>query len=286
MPGSGRIRPTTMKSVFEYLDYRAYLKDAYEERKSEFAFYSYRMMAESFGLFPSNVFRILHGEAHLPARCQSRALEVLELSGRSAEYFQLLISYARERSVKARNEILEKALALRDVSRKPLEDRELEYFENWWVAVVRALLEVTKGRAVPGEIAGLLAPSVKEVEVRAALDLLEELKLVKKADSGRLLPAEAHLTAGGEAKAKAVHRFQRQILSLAAESLERFPPRVRDVSTLTLSMDERTFGEIRELIRECRRQIQKRVEDSKTPDRVMQLAMAFFPAAALPGRAR
>lgn len=275
-----------MKSVFEYLDYRVYLKDFYEDRKSEFAFYSYRMMAESFGLFPSNVFRILHGDAHLPARCQSRAVEMLGLSGRSAEYFQLLISYARERSVKARNEILEKALALRDVSRKPLEDKELEYFGNWWVSVVRALLEVTGGRAVSGEIAGFLTPAVKEEEVAAALDLLVDLKLVKKASSGRMFPSETHLTAGGQAKAAAVHRFQRQILSLAAESLERFPPQVRDVSTLTLSMDERAFGEIREMIRECRRQIQKRVEDSKNPDRVMQLAMAFFPATTLPGRAR
>ncbi|HXP90797.1 MAG TPA: TIGR02147 family protein [Fibrobacteria bacterium] len=273
-----------MKPIFDYLDYRAYLKDAYEERKSESAFYSYRVMAESFGLFPSNVFRILHGEAHLPARCQSRALEVLGLSGRSAEYFQLLIAYAREKSSRSRGAILEKALALRDVSRKPLENRELDYFANWRVAAVRALLDVNRGRAVPKELAAQLFPPVDEDEVRAALDLLEELKLVKKASSGRLLPSEAHLTAGGPAKAKAVHGFQRQILSLASESLERFPPGVRDVSTLTLSMDERAFAEIRELIRECRRQIQKRVEDSSSPDRVMQLAMAFFPAAAIPGR--
>ena len=275
-----------MKPVFDYLDYRAYLKDFYEERKSEFAFFSYRMMAESFGLFPSNVFRILHGDAHLPSRCQSRAVEVLGLSGRSAEYFQFLIGYARERSVKARNEILEKALALRDVSRKPLEERELAYFDHWWVAVVRSLLEVTKGRAVPGEIAALMTPEVREEEVQEALALLVELNLVKKASSGRLLPSEAHLTAGGEAKAQAVHGFQRQVLSLAAESLRRFPPENRDVSTLTLSMDERAFGEIREMIRECRRQIQKRVEESKTPDRVMQLAMAFFPAASIPRRTK
>lgn len=273
-----------MKTVFEYLDYRAYMKDVYEDRKSESAFYSYRVMAESFGIFPSNLFRILHGDAHLPARCQSRALEVLGLTGRAAEYFQLLITYAREKSSRVRTEILEKALALRDVSRKSLEDRELEYFDHWWVAVVRALLEITKGRAVPRELADLVAPNIGESEVQSALELLEELKLVKKADSGRLLPAQAHLTAGGEAKAKAVHRFQRQILSLAAESLDRFPTAVRDVSSLTLSMDETTFCEIRELIRECRRQIQKLVEDAKTPDRVMHLAIAFFPAAGVKGR--
>ncbi|HNY32626.1 MAG TPA: TIGR02147 family protein [Fibrobacteria bacterium] len=272
-----------MKPVFEYLDYRAYLKDAYEERKAESPFYSYRMMAESFGLFPSNVFRILHGEAHLPARCHSRALEFLGLSGRAAEYYLLLMAYARERSVKERTLILEKAMTLRDVARRTLESKELEYFSHWWTAVVRSLLETTGGRAVPSELAKSLIPPVKESEVQASLALLLELGLVKRASSGRLLPAEAHLTAGGEAKSQAVRGFQRQILSLASSALEQIPPDQRDMSTLTLSMDERAFREIRELVRECRRQIQKRVEESKESDRVMHLAMAFFPAARVAG---
>ncbi|MCB9495683.1 MAG: TIGR02147 family protein [Fibrobacteria bacterium] len=273
-----------MKPVFEYLDYRAYLKDAYEERKAESSFYSYRLMAESFGLFPSNIFRILHGDGHLPARCHSRALEFLGLTGRSAEYFLLLISYARERSSKARGEILEKAMTLRDVARHPLEARELEYFSRWWTSVLRALLEMTGGRAVPAELAALVVPAVKESDVVASLSLLSELGLVKKASSGRLLPAQVHLTAGGPAKAHAVRAFQRQILTLASEALERFPPDERDLSTLTLSVDEPTFREVRELVRECRRQIQKRVEDCREADRVMHLAMAFFPAAFAPGR--
>jgi uncharacterized protein (TIGR02147 family) len=273
-----------MKAVFEYLDYRAYLKDAYEERKTETPFYSYRLMAESFGLYPSNVFRILHGEAHLPARCQTRAIEVLGLTGRSAEYFQLLIAYARERSVRERSKILEKAMALRDVSRRPVEERELEYFARWWTPVLRSALDLTGGRAVPSELGSLLQPPVDEKSAKKALDLLIELGLVKKASSGRLLPSEAHLTASGEAKAQAVRAYQSQILDLAKDSLERFVPADRDVSTLTLSMDERTFREVRELIRECRRQIQKRVEESRDPDRVMQLSMAFFPAARAAGR--
>lgn len=279
-----RYNGETMKPIFEYLDYRVYLKDAYEERKSETGFYSYRLMAETFGLFPSNLFRILNGDGHLPARCQSRALEFLELSGRSAEYFLLLVAYARERSTKAKSSILEKAMTLRDVARRPLQDQELEYFAHWWTCVVRALLETTDGRAVPEELSTCLVPPVPAMDVRASLALLEELGLIKKASSGRLLPAQAHLTAGGPAKAKAVRAFQKQILALSAEAIERFPPEERDLSTLTISMDEAAFREIRELVRECRRQIQKRVEECRQPDRVMHMATALFPAAFAPVR--
>lgn len=266
-----------MKSVFDYLDYRDMLKDRFEERKSS-SFYSYRMMADSFGMDTSYLFRILQHEEHLPARCQSRATEFLGLTGRSAEYYLLLIAYARERNAKSKKEILEKALALRDVSRHELLDAEIAYYQEWWVAALRALLEVSGGRAVPKELASKLVPPVSEEEVAKALLLLEQLGFVKKLSSERLVSTEVHVTSGttGE-KIAAVHRYQRIILDLASQALARFPKERRDVSTLTVAVDMEAHLEIRGLLRECRRQIQTCVERVKAPDTVMQIAMAYFP---------
>ncbi|MEN9354370.1 MAG: hypothetical protein RL318_1695 [Fibrobacterota bacterium] len=268
-----------MRPVFDYLDYRDLLKDAYEERKLALPLFSYRMMAEHLGLDSSYLFRILQKDLHLPGRCQPRAIEYLGLTGRAAEYFLMLLAYARERGSQAKQSILEKAMTLRDVERRKLEEKELAFFRDWWVVAVRCLIEITDGRAHVRDLASRLQPPVAESDVQSALDLLHELGLVKKLASGRLALTEAHLTAGGEEKTQAVRHFQRQILSLAAESLERFPKEARDVSTLTLTIDEAAFKDIREMLRESRRQIQKRVEEAVNPDRVMQLSMAFFPLA-------
>ncbi|MBK9577896.1 MAG: TIGR02147 family protein [Fibrobacterota bacterium] len=268
-----------MRAVFEYLDYRELLKDAYEERKIVSPLFSYRMLAEMFGLDTSNTFRILQAEAQLPARCQSRAIEFLGLSGRGAEYFLLLIAYARERNGKARAEILEKAISLRDVARRRLVDQELSYYKDWWVVAVRSMLEVVDGQVWPPEIALRLQPNIPEKDVNLALELLLELGLIKKQDTGRFILSEAHLTAGGEEKTQAIRQFQRQILSLASEALERFSRDQRDISTLTFAVDELAFVEIRGMLRETRRQIQKRIEDTKRPDRVIQLVQALFPLA-------
>ena len=266
-----------MRPIFEHLDYRDILKEAFEERKSNVPMFSYRMLAEMLGLDTGNLFRILQGDTHLPARCQSRALEFVGITGRSAEYFLLLIAYARERNAKARKEILEKAMALRDVERRRLVDRELAYYSDWRVVAVRSMVEVVEGRSRPEEIANRLLPRATVEDVERALDLLLDLGLVKKASSGRLVLSQTHLTAGGEEKTEAVRGFQRQILALGSESLERFPREQRDVSTITFAVDKEGFAEIREMLRECRRQIQKRVEDAKCPDRVIQLAIALFP---------
>jgi len=261
------------------MDYRDILKDAYEERKSALSLYSYRMMAQTLEIDGSYLFRVLQKDQHLPARCLPRALEFLGLSGRSAEYVQLLVAYARERKGNARTEILEKALNLRDVERRRLDGVELSFFRDWWVVAVRCLLEVLDGRANPREIARRLQPPISEDQASEALELLLELGLVKRGDSGRLLPAKVHLTADGEDRRMAVQQFQKQILSLARESIERFPRERRDISTLSLTVDAHAFSDIREMLRECRRQIQKRVEDAVHPDRVVQLAMALFPIA-------
>lgn len=268
-----------MRPVFEYLEYRDLLKEAYEERKLSMPLYSYRMMGERLGVDGSYLFRVLQKELHLPARCMPQAVEFLDLTGRSAEYFQLIAAYQREKKAKARHEILDKALSLRDVVRSKVEEKELAFFRDWWVVAVRCLLEVVGGRANPKELASRLSPKVSEAEVAQALDLLLELGLVKKGASGRLVLSQTHLTALGDEKSKAVRAFQRQILGMAQESIERFPKGTRDVSTLTVAIDQNAMSEIREMMRESRRQIQKRVEEVSSPDRVMQIAMAFFPLA-------
>jgi len=267
-----------VRPIFEYLDYRTLLRDAFEERGGEPGGFTYRMLAEFLGLDTSYVYRILHERSHLPVRCQSRAIEFLGLTERAAEYFTLLLAYARERNAKARNTILESALALRDVERRILSDGEVAYYEGWWIGAIRALIDVLGGRAHPAEIARRLAPSVPEAKVSQALDLLRELGLVRRLSSGRLVPAEPHVAAGSNpAKVQAIRRYQQDVLTLAAESVERFPKELRDVSTLTLSVDEDAFRDTRALLLECRRRIQKRVEAATDPDRVIQLAMAVFP---------
>jgi len=275
---SAKAKWKNMRPIFEYLDYRDPLKDALEDRKASDHSFTYKKMAEALGLHTSNVFRLLQKETHLPARCQSRALEFLGLTDRNAAYFLLLIGYARERNGKARQEILEKAMALRDVNRVNLGEKELAYFRDWWVAAVRGVLEVVDGRANPAEIARKLQPEVTEAQVAAALDLLLELGLVRKGSSGRLIVREPHLgVARSSEKVQAVRRYQCQALALASEAIERFPPEVRDVTTLTMAVDREIFLHVRETLRECRHMIQKSSDEAKSPDRVMQLVMAYFP---------
>ncbi|MCR5029283.1 MAG: DUF4423 domain-containing protein [Fibrobacter sp.] len=268
-----------MNLFLDTADYRDLLKSYYERRKKEMPLYSYRMMGEKLGLDSSYLFRVLQKKHHLPAHALQKAKEMLGVVGRSAEYFDLLYAASVTKDVAQKEELMAKAIALRDVERHSLQAAELKMLENWWIPAVRAYLELSGGVVNPKQIAKDMCPPITEAQAQEAIEILKDAGLVKKLASGKLALADAHLTAGGPEKAKAVRKFQKQALQLASDALENIPVEERNISTLTLSVDKEAFEDLGDMAREFRRLVQKRVDSVEHPDRVMQLSMAFYPIA-------
>lgn len=268
-----------MMNFSDIADYRDFLKEFYKRRKAEMPFYSYRMMGDKLGLDSSYLYRILQKKQHLPTHALPAAKEILALSGRQAEYFDLLYSIALTKDKNKREELTTKILSLQDVNRHSLQQAELKVIENWWIPVVRAYLELNGGVLNYKKIASDIFPPITESQAKDAVETLLEVGLLKKLASGRVALTNSHLTIGGIEKSKAVRNFQREVLNLAAESLESVPVQERNISTLTLSVDQSCFDDLTEMLREFRRLVQKRVDESKSPDKVMQLSMAFYPVA-------
>lgn len=273
-----------MTNFSDVADYRDLLKSYYEQRKKEMPFYSYRMMGDKLGLDSSYLYRVLQKKQHLPAHVIPAAKELLDFDGRSAEYFDLLVAAGISKSADKKAELMAKAVALRDVERHSLQQAELKLLENWWIPAVRAYLELNGGIVNIKKIAKDLCPPITEEQAAEAIEILKEVGLVKNVASGRLALTDAHLTVSGQEKSAAVRHFQKQVLFLASEALDSVPVNERNISTLTLSVDQACFDDLGEMLREFRRLVQKRVDESKRPDRVMQLSMAFYPVAKTNGK--
>ncbi len=268
-----------MNQFSDTTDYRDILKAYYERRKKEMPFYSYRMMGDKIGLDSSYLYRILRKKQHLPAHALEAAKELIGMSGRSADYFNLLYASNVSKDPAQKEELMGRAIALRDVERRALQSAELKLLENWWIPVVRAYLELNGGVANLRQIANALCPPITEEQANDAIETLKDAGLVKKLASGKLGLTDAHLTVSGTEKAKAVRNFQKQALSLAGESLEGVPVEERNISTLTVSVDQSGYDDLKDMLKEFRRLVQKRIDSVKNPDRVMQLSMAFYPVA-------
>lgn len=266
-----------MLSIFEFDDYRDYLLYVYKYRKKENSLYSYRMMGDRFGVDSSQLHRILQKRENLPSRCLPIVKEDLDLNDNTSECFDLLFAISQTKNTEKRQKLYVKTQSLHEVQRRDIKNKELEFLSHWWIAVIRSYLEVNSGKSDASKIAKQLQPAISTSDAKKAILLLKDLGMVKRLPSERLQISDVHLTVSGVEKSKAVRKFQKQVMNLAIDSIDEIDVEQRDVSTLTMAMDDECFDEIREMARNFRRQVQKRVEKSNYPTRVYQLNTSFFP---------
>lgn len=268
-----------MKQIFEYEDYRDYIRDFYLERKKQNARYSYSVLGTTIGLNASHVFCLVEKKRDLPIRCIPAVKKLLGLESRAAAYFDLLLAASRTKSEETRSEIMAKASLLKDIKKRFLETKELEYLSQWWTAVIRAVIEVNQGKIDIKKIANSLEPSISEEQARESIQLLQDLGFIKPINEHRVSLTESHLTIGGEERANAIRNFQAEVMKVGARSLREIPPESRDISTLTMPVDQQCFEDIKKMLQEFRKEVQIRVDKCRHPSRVMQMNLALFPVA-------
>ena len=100
-----------MKPVYEYLDYRNFLKDFYEEQKSQRGFFSYRYFGDKVGIDPSYLVKVLLKTRHLSLKSVPRICSFCNLSNRESEYFHTLVLFAMARTQNEEKLLFEKLLS-------------------------------------------------------------------------------------------------------------------------------------------------------------------------------
>lgn len=268
-----------MPTIYEYTDYRDAIRDYYLEKKKSNSKYSYSVLGLAIGLNASHVFCVVEKKRNLPVRCVPAIKKLLGLTGRAAQYFDLLLAATRTKSEKTREEILAKASLLRDVKKHFLQEKEQKYLSDWWTPVIRALIEVNQGRVNAKEIAETLEPNIGAESVQESIDLLKELGFIQPLGNGLVKLADAHINISGEERAQAIRQFQANVMQIGARSLNVIPPKDRDISTLTMAVDQKGFEDIKSMIQEFRKEVQVRVDKCGKPTRVLQMNLALFPVA-------
>lgn len=267
-----------MKVITEYLDYRELLRDFFEDRKSQYSFYSYRMLGQRLEMDASQAFRVLKGELLLPERCIPLCISLLGLDEKQAEYFELLVHFSRVRSEREKKVLFAKIQDFRETPELILSHKQFRFFAEWYVSAIRALLGCTSIGEEWELIASSITPKITAQQAKEAIKLLLDLELIEM-KNGVYELTQRHVSTGREVSSQAVRSYHHEMLRLADESLERHQKTEREIGTLTMAMDLNAYKDVIEIMAECRRQIRKRIDEIDNPDRVMQLNMNLFPLA-------
>lgn len=267
-----------MINLFEYLNYRDFLKDAYEERHSQEWRFSHRYIAEKAGIDGSMFNKILQGKRNLTSRLVSVFADLFCCDDREKQYFSDMVSFNQAKTHSESRQYLEKLVATKECKVEEVARDQFEYFDHWYHAVIRELITIYPYVGDDAALGLMVRPPISASQVKASVALLERLSMIKKnPETGFYEQTQGLISSGSESYSTAVNSYIQQNLDVATTAIDRFDREERNLSTLAFGCDEATYSELVEMVRRFRREVLAKVSQCQKPNRVFQLGMQLFP---------
>jgi len=272
--------------VYDFLDYRAYLRAHYEAAKRTQRSFSFRSFSKLAGLRSPNFLKlVIEGDRNLGADSVPRFCVALALEGPEAEFFADLVAFNQATSLAEKNRAFERISASRRFRAARRIDGDLfAYLSHWYNPAIRELAGRADFSEDPRWIASQVRPRISPTEAAEAMRLLLSLGLlVRDANSGRILRGEPTLTTEHEVRSLGAAAFHRQMIERAGESLETVPAALRDLAALTVCISPETAARVKERIHQFREALTELCDSDTAGAVVYQLNIQWFPLSATEG---
>jgi uncharacterized protein (TIGR02147 family) len=259
-----------MPTIYEYTDYRKYLRDFHAAQKAKNQWYSYQIMAKKAG-FRSKSFiaEIINGQKNLSKEGIFRIAKACGIKGKAFAFFELLVAFNQAKTTEQRNHFFTK---LTEFNRRSCTTQRLvdqyEFYAQWYHNTVRELVTMKDFKEDYALLSKSIKPPITPGQARDSVQLLLRLGLLKKAGS-KYIQTDTHITTGDEVRSTAVARFHLQNLQLAAEAIDRCDPDSRDISCSVAGLSPTGISKVKSEIQQFRQRLIGIINSDKTPARVV-----------------
>jgi|WetSurMetagenome_2_1015567.scaffolds.fasta_scaffold00045_10 uncharacterized protein (TIGR02147 family) len=265
--------------IFEYTDYRFFLKDFYSFQKKNSRGFSFRSFSKASGVSPSLFKDIISGRRQLTLKVMEKYSRAMHLSERETEYFRALVEFVNARNNGKKNDAFTAMVRhRRRTNLTLLDEKQYEFYSNWYFSAVRELITLPDFREDYAWMSRAIAPPITPGQAKKALEVLLHLNLIKRNAVGKLELCNTAISSKAEMNSMLLRNYHHEMIRLGQEALERFEPREREVSSLTLGVSDTCFETIKKRIRDFKEEILAMVvEDKSKSQTVCQLNFQFFP---------
>ncbi len=275
-----RCRPDNkiLEKIYEYENYRDFLKDFFEEQKRLRTTFSYRWFARKAGLSsPSLCVDVVKGRVNLTLKTLPKITKGLGLRGRTASFFRNLVLYNQARDENSREEHLYQLVRIRKGSQLyRLRQSQFAYFDNWYYPVVRELVVYCEWNDDYAVLAKKVYPPITESQAREAVDALLSLGLVVRNEDGTWEQSREGLSTEG-VPYPIQKNTRRDLLKLGLAAGDVLGPDSRYIAHATLSMSEKSYREAVRIYDEARKRIVDLALNDPEVEKVYEAMMLMFP---------
>lgn len=267
-----------MERIEAYTDYRLFLKDFYEDRKSRPRGFSYRQFCLRAGLTsPSLLKEVMDGKRNLTESSIVQFARGLGLTESDGIYFGALVRFNQAVDLSLKQQCLEQMRRLRrKIPTAVVPMDRYDYYSKWYLPVLRELAPQREWRTDWPALARRVRPRIRAKEAREGIELLLKLGFLRQVGH-RWIQADPVIGTGGEVDSLAVRAGNREYARMGAQSIDKLPVAERDVSTLIVGLPNSVRALVKQEIREFKERLIRLAQDHEESGEVFAVNVQFFP---------
>lgn len=249
-------------SIYEYVDYRAFLSDSLihiQSRNPKYSATAYVRQA-GFGENSRGYFNlIMNGKRNLSSSTILGFAKTLKLNEKETFHFENLVHYNQATTEKEKSlyfERINKSMKGKTSAAFELLKSQYNYFTNWYMVAIRELISNDNFIEDYDFIAKKLRNKVSKKEIIESINDLIKLGLLERDEKGLLVQADKLINfTDSSMNYTVVNALHSQFLDKAKESLNEDAYENRSASCVVIATDKENFDKIRAEIRAFREHI-------------------------------
>lgn len=274
-----------MKPVFNYLNYRKFLQDFYEEQKRINRRFSYRYFALRADIKAASLLReVISGQRNLTDKMALKFSKAIKLTAKEERYFCNLVKFNQAKTEREKQEYYAILLTFnKAVVENPLSKDQYEYYSKWYHSAIREIVDGEDSKLDFQEIADTLLPRIKKLEVKKSVELLFRLRMIKTDSSGIIRQSQAHITSGTTEEDEMLtlkrREFNSAMIGLAQKANDALSPVERNVSGITIGLSKEAYDSIVVELAQFKERVLGIVANDNVKGRPYQMNFQLFPLA-------
>jgi uncharacterized protein (TIGR02147 family) len=268
-----------MLSVFDFIDYRKFLAEYYQNKKKTARYFSYRYFSQKLGInSPSFLKHVIDGQRNLTPQMTERFAKALGLSPREKKFFYNLVLFNQATTSVEKQEyyaVLRSMIS--GVKEAVLNSNQNDFYSNWYTPVIRELICLYDFKDNYDLMASVLKPKIEAAQARAAVNLLLKLNLVEKLENGRYKQTSSAIVADDSVSSTAIRTFTRNMLDQSKTALDTIDKNNRHISGITMGISPEAYELLTTEIEAFKDRVKFIVNNDNNSSRIYQMNISLFP---------
>ncbi len=257
----------SLPRVFDYIDFKEFLKDYYNFKKKAQPSFSFGQFAKKARIPTRNYLkRVMDGERPLSNENLPKFIMALDLNAKESSYFEALVHYSQAKDPLIKKyyfEQLRNASAGVKGSYIDINSAQIEMFRDWYHLPIYEYFALPEASQDPKMIAKHFKDKISAKDAKDAIELLIQIGLLKTdIDTGRFKQTVENIRFDSDTINVAVRNFHQKTLEMTIRSVEGGSVDERDLRATCIAVNRDAFPKIKKELEDFMRHLNQKYSNA------------------------